>query len=451
MGRKYGWHSGSLTVNSITVQNSMSVGSLDFGAAELDSMLIKGRISTSTLAGAALTVSLASGNYAYNEIMELRCSVSAWGSSDFKGFYFRTDTTSGNASRGLRCMEVYGVCNITTGTTGLSSLQNLYAEMLIKANTSGNKTIASAHCFEANVSIENWGATVLTFTNNVYCIYAKAQTGTGLADYTKINGIRISGRDDGTLRVFGNALDICDPEATVATWTKGINITTTCTTGIAIATGTFTTGISIGGTTTTGISITANPTTGISVGTSGTPLTYGTVTNKAMSVYSTCNTTDGAVSFEPVLFYTTMAGAGQVGGRVRSFMTTNVALGGWSNAFKGEVTYGASGRTTGLGTAINAEMTLSAGTSSGTYALYEGELNIGAGASLGTLTTLFYLSINGAAASSFDTSGYILNLQGLTAASGKVFQANTAAAATHALRIIIGSTPYYIMLTNAGA
>jgi hypothetical protein len=50
-------------------------------------------------------------------------------------------------------------------------------------------------------------------------------------------------------------------------------------------------------------------------------------------------------------------------------MTTNVALGSWSNALKGEVTYGASGSTTGLGSSILAEMTLAAGTTTGTYAV----------------------------------------------------------------------------------
>lgn len=161
--------------------------------------------------------------------------------------------------------------------------------------------------------------------------------------------------------------------------------------------------------------------------------------------------TSASSSYEPLLISTTMTGVGGVGGRVRAFMTTNVALGGWSNAFKAEVTYGASGKTTGLGSALVAEMTLSAGTVDGNYAPLEIELNLGSGASLGTKTSLQYMSVNGTDASSFDTGGYIMNIQGLTGASGKVFQPNTAADATHALRILIGSTDYYLMLTNAAA
>lgn len=186
-------------------------------------------------------------------------------------------------------------------------------------------------------------------------------------------------------------------------------------------------------------------------GTSGTPIAFTAATDKQIEVHTTNSATSGSTSFEPFLFSTTLTGAGQVGGRVRAFMTTNVALGGWSNAFKAEVTYGASGSTSGLGSALLAEMTLSAGTTSGNYAPLEIELNVGSGASLGTKTTLQYMSVNGADASTFDTGGYIMNVQGLTVASGKAFQVNTATAATHALRILVGATDYFIMLTDTGA
>jgi len=165
----------------------------------------------------------------------------------------------------------------------------------------------------------------------------------------------------------------------------------------------------------------------------------------------TSASTSGSTSIESMYFKQTMTGAGGVGGRARFHLDTAVALGGWSNALKAEVTYGTTGRTTGLGSALCAEMTLGEGTTSGTYALYEGELNLGDGAVTGTNTSLFYLSVNGSTASGFDTNGYIMNIQGLSVDSGKVFQENTAGAATHALRILIGATPYYIMLTNAGA
>jgi hypothetical protein len=154
------------------------------------------------------------------------------------------------------------------------------------------------------------------------------------------------------------------------------------------------------------------------IGTSGSPLAY-TAGTPALAYYFTNAGTSGSTSAEPFYLKSTLTGAGQVGGRARFHLYTNVALGGWSNALKAYVEYGASGRTTGLGSAFCAEMDLSAGTSSGTYCLFEGELNVASGASLGTATSLFYLSINGASAATFDTGGFLFNIQGATSAAGK--------------------------------
>lgn len=207
---------------------------------------------------------------------------------------------------------------------------------------------------------------------------------------------------------------------------------------------------------TTGIghSIVANA---LTTGTVSSISATGLSTGKIASWSASSNSTNGSTSVEPVLFSTTMTGVGGVGGRVRAYMTTNVALGAWSNALKGEVTYGAAGRTDGLGSAILAEMTLSAGTSSGNYALLEGELNLATGALTGTATSLIYLSVNGADAATFSTTnGYIMNLAGLTAGASNVFRtgltaATINAATTAALKIKIGSTDYFIPIATATA
>jgi hypothetical protein len=165
----------------------------------------------------------------------------------------------------------------------------------------------------------------------------------------------------------------------------------------------------------------------------------------------TSASTSGSTSVEPYTLTSTMTGVGGVGGRFKCQLNTNVALGWRSNAIKAETVYWATGRTDGLGSALLAEMTLSAGTTQGTYSPLEVELNCGSNAPIGTATSLAYMSVNGTATNFIDW-GYVLNLQGLgNAASGKVFQANTAGAATHALKILIGTTPYYIMLTDTGA
>lgn len=161
-------------------------------------------------------------------------------------------------------------------------------------------------------------------------------------------------------------------------------------------------------------------------------------------------------NFEPLVVATTLTGAGATGGRLKATLDTNVALGAWSNAIKGQVTYGATGKTTGLGSGIVSEMSLSAGTADGTYTLYEGELNIASGASTGTLTSLYHASVNGTGAGTFDDNGYVLNLQGLTAGAAHVFRTGLTGATvvgnmTAAIRVKIGETDYFIPLATATA
>ena len=169
---------------------------------------------------------------------------------------------------------------------------------------------------------------------------------------------------------------------------------------------------------------------------------------------NTITTTNTATSgtYQPLVVSTTMSGAGADGGRAKFDMTTNVALGSFSNALKAEVTYGASGRTTGLGSAFVAEMTLSAGTSSGTYAPVEIELNAGSGASTGTATSLIYASVNGAGAATVDTNGYLLNLAGVTVAGAKLAATGTITNVneiTHGLRVKIAGSDYYLLAATA--
>jgi hypothetical protein len=176
---------------------------------------------------------------------------------------------------------------------------------------------------------------------------------------------------------------------------------------------------------------------------------------------NTITTTNTATSgtYQPLVVSTTMSGAGADGGRAKFDMTTNVALGSFSNALKAEVTYGAAGRTTGLGSAFVAEMTLSAGTSSGTYAPVEIELNAASAASTGTGTSLIYASVNGTGADSVvNAAATLISLQGLTAGSagdtdmvtapGGNFVANDILSGI-GIKVKVGSSFYYIPLVAA--
>jgi len=90
-------------------------------------------------------------------------------------------------------------------------------------------------------------------------------------------------------------------------------------------------------------------------------------------------------------------------------------------------------------------MTLSAGTSSGTYAPLELELNMPTGASTGTLTSFIHASMQGAAVATMDTNGRFINLVGVTAGAGKMWKTGTTlGTAAGALRCRIAGTDYWL-------
>ena len=160
--------------------------------------------------------------------------------------------------------------------------------------------------------------------------------------------------------------------------------------------------------------------------------------------------TAASANVESVVVSTTMSGAGSVGGRAKFLTTINAVMGSYTNALKGEVVYGAAGRTTGLGSAVLAEMTLSAGTTSGNYAPLELELNAPTGAKTGTVTSFIHASTQGAAVAEVDTNGVFFNLQGLTAGAGKMLVAGaTLGTAYGGLRVRVGSTNYWVPLYAA--
>jgi len=163
------------------------------------------------------------------------------------------------------------------------------------------------------------------------------------------------------------------------------------------------------------------------------------------------DTSTGSSTFNVSTTTVTMTGAGGVGGRTLFKLNADAALGSFTNALKAEVVYGASGRTSGLGSAFVAEMTLSAGTSSGTYAPLELELNAPASASTGTMTSFIYASAQGANVAAVDDNAVFFNLQGVTAGAGHMVVAgSTLGTAYGGLRVRVGNTNYYMPLyTNA--
>lgn len=458
-GNKFGWHSGTLTCKDLTVLDDITFsGGVKYGNFIAGDFIVQGRISTKTVAGASLNVD--ASTYAYGEGMEMRYAVTDWADvytiTAFKGMYLRAEAVEGNASGSVRAAEFYGVCNITTGTTGLSDLRSAYFEMLVKADDA-NKTITNGGGIEANISVENQTG-VLTFTNNIYCVYAKAQTGTGIADYTKINGIKVAGRDDGTVRVFGIALDISDPEATVCTWTTaisvstaaatgfslsaatttGISVTGSATDGLKFATGTFTDAIEIAGTVTNGLNITGTVTKGINIANTcvmafDADINAGTVTGEVHGME---------------LDYTGTLSSGDSLVGLNVATTTAGTAGTWVSGIYAKVIQGATKNVNGYLCAAEFETINSANNVSDNFVLVLNSNN--SGGQRGQHESYIALRSYGSlAANSFlwiedQTIGADNDTTSLVAA-------NNPTAATHTLRIIIDDTAYYIMLCNAAS
>jgi len=195
---------------------------------------------------------------------------------------------------------------------------------------------------------------------------------------------------------------------------------------------------------------------GSMVGTDAAPLAHTLVTEKGFQVHTTISSTNTGVSYEPVLFSTELTGAGQVGGRVRAYMKTNVKLGGWANAFKAEIDFQTNGSITGLASAFVAEMTMPGSTpAGGNYGVLELELNCPTNFDAGSIVALsfMHLSAQGAAVGEFDDHGLLMNVQGIAAESGHLYQTGTtqAGSVSGTLKVKVLDTIHYISLYDAEA
>ncbi len=138
---------------------------------------------------------------------------------------------------------------------------------------------------------------------------------------------------------------------------------------------------------------------------------------------------------------------------LRSVLTSNVQVGNWANAILGKIDFSTAGFVTGLAGVVCAELDMPAATiGNGSYCCFEAELNAPTNAAgWGASVPVAFLTGNawGSGVAEYRDDGYIFNFTGLgSATGGKIFDTCTAAAASHALRILIDGVPYYIMLNS---
>ena len=174
---------------------------------------------------------------------------------------------------------------------------------------------------------------------------------------------------------------------------------------------------------------------------SGTTSIIGTVALTAASTIDVTNATTGSSDAAALTTTLTLTGAGGVGWASKSDLEANVALGAYANGLYGYLAFGASGRVTGLASGTVGEVVLSAGCTQGTYAAIEAEIGMPSGAVTGTNTSFFYLSSYGADKATFDTSGTLFNLAGVTKGSGKFLQDTTSGSTARPTSVIKVITP----------
>ena len=136
-------------------------------------------------------------------------------------------------------------------------------------------------------------------------------------------------------------------------------------------------------------------------------------------------------------------------------LKTEFALGVWANAVSASINFGTSGSVGGIAASTSSDMILPNRTfPSGEYTTLH--LSFGQQASSVWNATLnpvsFMVLENWGTTAEFDSKAFLMNIKGLGEGRGKLFSAGasgTTVAAT--LKIRVGSTTYYLMLSSAEA
>jgi len=161
-------------------------------------------------------------------------------------------------------------------------------------------------------------------------------------------------------------------------------------------------------------------------------------------------------NIESMKVSTVLQGIGATGGRALFSLATEVALGGWANALKAITDFGVAGSVSGLGSALCAELILpSTGPPAGNYAPLEVELRVPNSAGLGAKTSFMHLEAQavggGTGLTLFQTSGYLMSINGVATQTDGVFEEINASGVTQfdaVLKISVDGVKYFIGLCD---
>lgn len=152
--------------------------------------------------------------------------------------------------------------------------------------------------------------------------------------------------------------------------------------------------------------------------------------------------------------------AGTVGRWSYFHASTDARLGGWYNAAKANLSFGATGSVTGMASAFNAELQLpnqNLTSLGGVYTAYEANLNFQANTvmadNVNYPSSFMNMALSGTQAQrdiwEDSAGGCLFALSGFNANDASVFSLNSNLTKKGALKIIIGGVPYYIMLATS--
>jgi len=174
-------------------------------------------------------------------------------------------------------------------------------------------------------------------------------------------------------------------------------------------------------------------------GTATDPIVVTTSGNISQS-YATTSATSGdtRLSYNKLTF--TAAGSGET---LRAFSVVNTgtaAVGGTVNGAHISLEVDTGGAVSGAGNALRATLGGTLAGQTGTLAVIQADTNFGAGVTVPSSASFIRVTDSGT------TTGAITNLFNLPSA---LVPAKSAAAVTHTIKIMVGSTPYYLMVSNA--
>lgn len=206
----------------------------------------------------------------------------------------------------------------------------------------------------------------------------------------------------------------------------------------------------------TGATVAAANTDGglIKMGTSSVPIVEDTANMKFIAIYVDNGATSGDNRAMYLREYLTGAGGG--GEAARVFTTVNNVAGGTAHGAHISLNFGTTGSITGLGVAGRNTLHIANQAYTGlggTYAAVQAEIySDGANSDPAGMTEISFVRVvndghaNGIA--DVDDDAFLFSFQGFSVGAGNVFAAKTASAVSHGARVKIGSTTYYLMLSD---